>query len=217
MATVFAYMQATRLDEGRVRVPRRRGLQARRRGVVRAGRGAGHAGPGAQDAPADAGPQLALPGALLDEHRPGGRVDPGQHKLLCATTTASGTSFVGQHHEVLTGVEPQQNNARTWHAAAVRDRAGRRDYGRSSFAVGLCSQIVTLVAFRVARPYRSVTEAYGPVHTRRSVSITRASEAASRTALTLSNLALSSACVARFDGRLRSSSARPAYAWYQHV
>ena len=44
--------------------------------------------------------------------------------------------------------------------------------------------------------------------TRRSVSMTRASEAASRTALTLSNLLLSSACVARFDGRLRSSSAR---------
>ena len=40
--------------------------------------------------------------------------------------------------------------------------------------------------------------------------MTRASDAASRTALTLSNLLFSSACVARLDGRLRSSSARPA-------
>ena len=40
--------------------------------------------------------------------------------------------------------------------------------------------------------------------------MTRASDAASRTALTLSNLLFNSACVARFDGRLRSSIAKPA-------
>ncbi len=47
--------------------------------------------------------------------------------------------------------------------------------------------------------------------------MTSASDAASRTALTLSNLLFSSACVARFDGRLRSSSASPAFELEQHV